>query len=51
MPKGDNLHRVVIFKDDALKANQVLSFSTLDSEDPEDLWAEKTIVDEHARFI
>ncbi len=37
-PGGDNLHRVVIFRDDASKANQVLPFSALDSEDPEDLW-------------
>jgi hypothetical protein len=37
-PGGDNLHRVVIFRDDATKAKQVLPFSALDSEDPEDLW-------------
>jgi hypothetical protein len=39
MPKGNNLHRVVIFKDGAGKASQVLPFSAFDSEDPEDLWA------------
>ena len=39
MPQGDNLHRVVIFKDGADKAGQVLPFSAFDSEDPEDLWA------------
>ena len=33
-----NLHRVVIFKDDAEKARRVLPFSTFDSHDPEDLW-------------
>jgi hypothetical protein len=33
-----NLHRVVIFKDGANKANQVLPFSTFDSYDPEGLW-------------
>ena len=33
-----NLHRVVIFKDDGDKAGQVLPFSTMNSEDPEDLW-------------
>jgi len=33
-----NLHRVVIFKDGADKAGQVLPFSTFDSYDPEDLW-------------
>lgn len=38
-PKGDNLHRVVIFKDDASKANQIVPFSSFDSADPEDLWA------------
>ncbi len=40
MPNGgNNLHRVVIFKDDVTKANQILPFSAFDSEDPEDLWA------------
>ena len=34
-----NLHRVVIFKDDASKAGQVIPFSQYDSSDPEDLWA------------
>ena len=33
-----NLHRVVIFKDDAAKAGRVIPFSTFDSNDPEDLW-------------
>jgi hypothetical protein len=33
-----NLHRVVIFKDDAGKAKQVVPFSLFDSIDPEDLW-------------
>lgn len=35
---GDNLHRVVIFKDGAEKANRVLPFSAAQSSDPEDLW-------------
>ena len=35
---GNNLHRVVIFKDGADRANQVLPFSAFDSEDPADLW-------------
>ena len=35
---GNNLHRVVIFKDDAKKANQILPFSAFDSVNPEDLW-------------
>ena len=39
MPSGRNLHRVVIFKDDAKRATQVVPFSLFDSEDPEDLWA------------
>jgi hypothetical protein len=34
-----NLHRVVIFKDGADKVGQVLPFSTVDSNDPENLWA------------
>ena len=37
-PDGDNLHRVVVFKDDADKAKQVLPFSAFDSNNPEDLW-------------
>jgi hypothetical protein len=37
-PKGANLHRVVIFKDGADNAGQILPFSAYDSEDPEDLY-------------
>ncbi len=37
-PEGDNLHRVVIFVDDADKTNQVLPFTLFDSENPEELW-------------
>lgn len=37
--EGNNLHRVVIFKDDASKAGQQRPFSAIDSQDPEDLWA------------
>lgn len=33
-----NLHRVVVFRDDAEKAKTVLPYSTFDSYDPEDLW-------------
>jgi hypothetical protein len=33
-----NLHRVVIFKDDASKAGEIIPFTTFDSYDPEDLW-------------
>ena len=38
MPTGNNLHRNMIFRDDASKANQVLPFSAMDSHNPEDLW-------------
>ncbi len=37
-PTGDNLHRVVIFKDDAKKAQKIIPFSALDSDKPEELW-------------
>jgi len=37
-PDGDNLHRVIIFRDNAEKANQVMPFSAVHSDDPEDLW-------------
>ncbi|MEM9494901.1 MAG: DUF3604 domain-containing protein [Pseudomonadota bacterium] len=37
-PGGDNLHRVVVFRDGADKTNQILPFSSAMSEDPEDLW-------------
>lgn len=36
---GDNLHRVVLFKDGADKVGRVLPFSGLESTDPERLWA------------
>jgi hypothetical protein len=38
LPQGNNMHRVVIFRDDANKANQVVPFSSLDSPDAEELW-------------
>jgi hypothetical protein len=38
MKNPSNLHRVVIFKEDARKAGQIVPFSTFDSEDPEKLW-------------
>jgi hypothetical protein len=38
-PNGNNLHRNVVFKDDAAQATRVLPFSQFDSQDPEDLWA------------
>jgi len=37
-PAGDNLHRVVVFRDGADKTSQVVPFSLFDSQDPEDLW-------------
>jgi hypothetical protein len=37
-PVGDNLHRVVIFRDGAEKTNQTIPFSMFDSADPQDLW-------------
>ncbi len=40
MPQeGNNLHRVLIFRDDGAHTKQVLPFSLYDSEDPERLWA------------
>ena len=36
--EGDNLHRVVVFRDDKSKVDQILPFSYLDSRDPEKLW-------------
>jgi hypothetical protein len=38
-PKGDNLHRVVLFRDGADRTSQIMPFSMFDSDDPEDLWA------------
>jgi len=40
-PKGDNLHRVVIYRDDADKTIDIMPFTSsgsAGSEDPEDLW-------------
>ena len=39
MPDGNNMHRVVIFRDGKDRTSQVLPFSMYDSVDPEDLWA------------
>ncbi len=38
MPNGNNMHRVVIFRDGADRVSQVLPFSQYDSHDAEDLW-------------
>ena len=37
-PKGDNLHRVVVFRGGAEKTSRTLPFSLFDSQDPADLW-------------
>ena len=37
-PDGNNLHRVVVFRDDDDKTGQILPYSIFDSENPEDLW-------------
>jgi len=39
MIEGDNLHRVVIYRGDAQATAKLLPVSSLDSPDPEDLWA------------
>lgn len=39
MPNGNNLHRVVMFRDGADKTNTVLPFSSFLNPDPEQLWA------------
>ena len=38
MPNGNNLHRVVVFRDGAVQANRTLPFSQYDSPNPEELW-------------
>ncbi|MDO3721954.1 DUF3604 domain-containing protein [Marinobacter sp. chi1] len=37
-PKGNNLHRVVVFRDGKERAMNVVPFSAYDSDDPEALW-------------
>jgi len=39
MPGGNNLHRVVIFRDSGDKTSQILPYSMYDSVDPEHLWS------------
>ena len=39
MIDGDNLHRVVLFRDDAEKASQTLPINAYENSDPEYLWA------------
>jgi len=38
IPNGNNLHRVLVFRDNSEKANQIIPFSQYESVDPEDLW-------------
>ena len=38
MPNGNNLHRVVVYADDAAKAGRMVPTSSFDGERPEDLW-------------
>ncbi len=38
MINGDNLHRIVMYKDSADKVTKTLPFSAQDSTDPEELW-------------
>ena len=37
-PESNNLHRIVIFRDDADKVRNLVPYSNYDSSDPEDLW-------------
>ncbi len=39
MPNGNNLHRVVMFRDDRKKTNTVVPLSSINNPDPEQLWA------------
>lgn len=39
MPQGNNLHRVVMFRDSAKRANLVLPLPSIANPDPEQLWA------------
>ncbi len=38
MPRGDNLHRVVVFRDGEKKAKKVLPYSSFVGTSPDDLW-------------
>jgi hypothetical protein len=39
VPKGNNLHRNILFRDGKSRADQIFPFSSWNSEDPEKLWA------------
>ncbi len=38
MPNGNNLHRNLVFRDDATKTGQIIPISSYDTTDPEELW-------------
>ena len=38
VPNGNNLHRNIIFRDGKDRTDQIVPFSAMQSEDPEDLW-------------
>lgn len=38
-PEGNNLHRNILYRDGAEKAAKVLPFTSMQSDDPQDLWA------------
>ena len=44
--KGNNLHRVVIYRDGGDKASQTLPYTLQDSADPEDLWKVLAVYEE-----
>ena len=37
-PGGNNIHRVVVFRDDKTRTQKIVPYSQFDSTDPEDLW-------------
>jgi hypothetical protein len=38
LPNGNNVHRVIVYRDGGDKARQTLPFTQTESQDPEDLW-------------
>jgi hypothetical protein len=52
-PQGQNLHRVVIMKGNKANGEKFIPYTSLDSMNPEDLWAwlEKTSVESGADFL
>ncbi len=53
MPLGDNLHRVVVYRDAADKASRLVPVSAFDGDRPEDLWEfmEKYESEAHGRIL